>query len=405
MSEGMKVQPDLEFIKYLKSAGGDTLKKCYQCATCSVVCPLSGDGKPFPRKEMIWSQWGLKEKLVADPDVMLCHQCGDCTAYCPRGAKPGDVLGAIRAYAYTHYGFPQGLAKLCSEGKNLPIMILIPTLLIGLVWWLSGGMKLPEAGQMIDFGVFFDGDKAHATMYAGFTQNVILIDLIFVPAFLFALYAFYRGVSNMWRGMAAQVPGDSNFRPSVTQFTSQFLVPSIKEILTHKRFNECGAQRSRVNGHLPLLFAFIALFVVTLYAMIRKDVIGLFVDGLHVPLAMTDPFKILANVAGIALIVGVGILWVNRSRMEQENKTAATFYDWYLIGIIMAVGVTGMAAQFFRLGDVASMAYLFYFFHLVSVFMLFLYTPYTKLAHMVYRTFAMAFEKYRVSAFAGQQEK
>lgn len=405
MSEGMKVQPDLEFIKYLKNAGGDTLKKCYQCATCSVVCPLSEDKKPFPRKEMIWSQWGLKDKLVADPDVMLCHQCGDCTANCPRGAKPAETLGAIRAYAYTHYGFPQGLAKLCSEGKNLPIMILIPTLIIGIVWWLSGGMKLPEAGQMVDFGVFFDGNKDHATMFAGFTQNVILIDLIFVPAFVFALYAFYRGVSNMWRGMAAQVPGDSYYRPSVTQFTSQFLVPSIKEILTHKRFNECGAQRGRVNGHLPLLFAFIALFVVTLYAMIRKDVIGLFVDGLHVPLAMTDPFKILANVAGIALIVGVGILWVNRSRMEQENKTAVTFYDWYLIGIIMAVGVTGMAAQFFRLGDVASMAYLFYFIHLVSVFMLFLYAPYTKLAHMVYRTFAMAFEKYRVSAFAGQQEK
>ena len=96
MAEGLRVEPDLEFIKYLKNAGGDTLKKCYQCATCSVVCPLSSDTKPFPRKEMIWAQWGLKDKLVADPDVMLCHQCGDCTAYCPRGAKPGDEPKKIR---------------------------------------------------------------------------------------------------------------------------------------------------------------------------------------------------------------------------------------------------------------------------------------------------------------------
>ena len=65
----MNVQPDLDFIKHLKGAGGDALKKCYQCATCSVRCPLSTDDDPFPRKEMIWSSWGMKDNLVADPDV------------------------------------------------------------------------------------------------------------------------------------------------------------------------------------------------------------------------------------------------------------------------------------------------------------------------------------------------
>ncbi len=400
MSEGMTVQPDLGFIKYLKNAGGDTLKKCYQCATCSVVCPLSGDNKPFPRKEMIWAQWGLKDKLVADPDVMLCHQCGDCTAYCPRGAKPGDVLGAIRAYAYTHYGFPQGLAKLCSEGKNLPILILIPTLIIGLFWWLSGGMHLPQGA--IDFGLFFDSHKDHATIIGGLTQNVLIIDIIFVPAFAFAVFAAYRGVSAMWQAMAAQLPEKSAFRPSVVQFVTMFLLPAIKEILQHNRFNQCGANRDRVNGHLPLMFAFIALLAVTAYSMVRKDVVGMFVEGMHAPLALSDPFKILANVAGIALIVGIGILWVNRSKMEEESGATPTFYDWFLIGMIMAVGVTGMAAQITRLIEIPVLAYMFYFLHLVSVFMLFLYMPYTKFAHMVYRTFAMAFEKYRESPFAGK---
>jgi len=399
MAEGMRVEPDLEFIKYLKSAGGDTLKKCYQCATCSVVCPLSGDKKPFPRKEMIWAQWGLKDKLVADPDVMLCHQCGDCTAYCPRGAKPGDVLGAIRAYAYTHYGFPSALAQLVSQGKNLPLLIAIPALLILAVWWLSGGMSLPAA-DAIDFGMFFDSHKDHPTIIAGLTLNVLLIDAIFVPALAFAVFAAYKGVSNMWHDMAAKLEVKSEFRPSVKQFVTDFLAPSVKEILTHKRFKECGTNLNRVNGHLPLLLSFIGLFVVTTYGMIRKDIVGMFVEGMHGPIPLADPFKLLANISAIALIVGVGILWMNRANMETENKTIPTFYDWFLIVEIMVVGVTGLSAELTRLLGLPGMAYLFYYIHLVSVFMLFLYMPYSKFAHMVYRTFAMAFEKYRGSVFA-----
>jgi quinone-modifying oxidoreductase subunit QmoC len=396
----MKVEPDLNFIKYVKSAGGDTLKKCYQCATCSVVCPLSADQKPFPRKEMIWAQWGLKDKLVGDPDVMLCHQCGDCSTYCPRGAKPADVLGAIRAYTYTHFGFPQGLARLASEGKNLPLLILIPAAIILLLWIFSGGMHLPDAETFRQVGLtnFFGHWDFHLL-----TKNVFFIDIIFLPVAAFSLFAAYRGVSAMWRHMSAAMAIDSNFRPSARQFVVDFLWPAIVEIIQHKRFNQCVTNRNRVNGHLPLLLAFIGLFIVTNYAFIVKDVIGLAFPSLHGPISQVNPIKILANVSAIAMIVGIGILWLNRVKTEEEQKTAATFYDWFLIGEIMAVGVTGLAAELLRLGDFVLLSYLFYYLHLVSVFMLFFYMPYTKFAHLVYRTVAMAFERYRESSFMRQK--
>ena len=41
MAESKWVEPDVKFVKQLKTLGGDTLKKCFQCATCSVVCPIS----------------------------------------------------------------------------------------------------------------------------------------------------------------------------------------------------------------------------------------------------------------------------------------------------------------------------------------------------------------------------
>lgn len=388
----MHVEPDLDFIKYLKNAGGDTLKKCYQCATCSVVCPLSSDNKPFPRKEMIWAQWGLKDKLVGDPDVLLCHQCGDCTAYCPRGAKPGDVLGAIRAYAYTHYGFPQGLAKLASSSRNLPLLIGIPAAIIFLVWVLSGGMHLPE-GE-IDFGYFF----GHG-YFMGLTKNVLLIDAIFLPAAALSLYATFRGVSAMWKQMTASVTVIANFKPSCKQFFMDFLWPVIKETVQHKRFNECGANLDRVKGHLPLLLSFVGLFIVTNYGFVRKDIFGMFNPALHGPIPLLDPFKLLANVSAAALLFGIAVLWANRSRTEREQGASPTFYDWFLIGEIVAVGATGLLSELMRLADFGLLAYVSYYAHLVAVLMLFLYMPYTKFAHMVYRTFAMAFENYRESNF------
>ncbi|MFH1216044.1 MAG: quinone-interacting membrane-bound oxidoreductase complex subunit QmoC [Pseudomonadota bacterium] len=397
----MKVNPDLDFIKYMKSAGGDTLKKCYQCATCSVVCPLSKDGKPFPRKEMIWAQWGLKDKLIADPDVMLCHQCGDCTAYCPRGAKPGDVLGAIRAYAYTHYGFPSGLAKMVSSAKNLPLIIGIPALIVLVMWIISGGMHVPSSEDLAayGFGHFF----GHWD-WPWLTKNVTFIDAIMVPAFGLAVYSAYRGVSSMWEAMEKQYNVSAVYRPSVNQFIQQFLVPAVKEIIAHTRFRECGTNSNRVTGHLPLMFAFIALLFVTAYSAFTQDVLGIFFPQLHGPMSLMNPVKIVANVAAIALIFGIGVLWSNRSAAEAESGATGSFYDWFLIWEIMAVGVTGLCAELGRLVGVPVLAYFFYYLHLVTVLMLFLYMPYTKLAHMVYRTFAMAFEIYRESAFVSKKE-
>ena len=147
------------------------------------------------------------------------------------------------------------------------------------------------------------------------------------------------------------------------------------------------------------MLSFMALFVVTAYSAFTQDVIGIFIPSMHGPMSMWNPVKVLANIGAIALIVGIGILWANRSRSEAEGKSSRTFYDWFLIWMIMSVGVTGLAAELFRLIGVASVGYVIYYLHLVSVMMLFLYMPYTKFAHLVYRTFAMAFERYRDSAY------
>ncbi len=393
----MNVQPDLEFIKAMKEAGGDTLKQCYQCATCSVACPLSSDDKPFPRKEMILAQWGLKDQLISDPNVYLCHQCGDCNELCPRGARPGDVLGAIRAYAYRALGWPTALATLCSSAKNLPILIGIPAAVILFCWLISGGMHIPSGEQFA---------RAGYTQFFGhwdfrlLAKNVLFIDLIMLTAVGIAATSLYKSISTLWKNMEASLGvKDVPYRPSVTQFVKQFLWPSLLEILEHKRFRECTVNADRVKGHRPLMLGFIGLFIVTCYSLFTQDVIGIFIPSMHGPISMWNPVKLLANVSAVAMIGGIGILWFNRTKMEEAGKASNTFYDWFLIWIIMGVGVTGLAAELLRLIGVPSLGYVVYYLHLISVAMLFLYLPYTKFAHIIYRTFAMAFERYRDSAF------
>ncbi len=394
----MNVQPDVEFIKYLKGVGGDTVKKCYQCATCSVVCPLSSDQKPFPRKEMIWSQWGMKENLIADPDVFLCHQCGDCTENCPRGAKPAEVMGSIRAYAYNYYAWPRGLATLASSAKNLPLLIGIPALIVFVMWFISGGL-------MADWKANFEAGYGYQRMFGHwdfywYAKNVFFIVLFTVPPFLLAIYASYRGVRNLWQAMAAKYDLNEDYRPSSKQFIARFLWPSIKEILGHNRFEECTVNTDRKKGHQPLVFAFIALFIVTLWSLFANDVLALIWPRFHGPMSFWNPVKLLANIAAIAFLYGMYVIWVSRKEQEKKAGAESTFYDWFLIWMILAVGVTGLLAEIFRWAGLAVFGHIIYYLHLVSVMMLFLYMPYTKFAHIVYRTFAMAFEKYRESAFA-----
>ena len=77
---------------------------------------------------MVLAQWGQKDKLIASADVWLCHQCSDCTAYCPRGAKPGEVLNAIRKQSIKEVALVPFFAKIATDPKLIWLLFAIPAL-------------------------------------------------------------------------------------------------------------------------------------------------------------------------------------------------------------------------------------------------------------------------------------
>ncbi len=170
------ISPDLQFVNEILKAGGESLKKCYQCATCSVVCNLTQNDKPFPRKEMVHAQWGLKDKLFGNPDIWLCHQCSDCTAYCPRGAKPGEVLNAVRKMSIENYAAPKFLGKAVASPGSLVPLLAIPAVIFGIILAGLGHLNLAQVPR----------NELGQISYHEFLPS-LYIDSVFVPIALFAV--------------------------------------------------------------------------------------------------------------------------------------------------------------------------------------------------------------------------
>ncbi|UCH82128.1 MAG: quinone-interacting membrane-bound oxidoreductase complex subunit QmoC [Nitrospiraceae bacterium] len=359
------IKPDLDFVKGVIAAGGDSLKKCYQCATCSVVCNVTPDQNPFPRKEMVWAQWGLKEKFKGNPDVWLCHQCNDCTAYCPRDAKPGEVLGAIRKQTIAQYSSPSALVDFVNNKSSMILLILIPAVIVGLVISMFGSWS-PE-GEVI---------------FSNF-MPILAIQFLFTPALLFGVGVGIMGMRKFWADMKeANGVTTGDLKGSVTAM--------FKELMSHEKFKECDESKDRATSHLLVFYSFIALGIATALGV-------LYIDILHLEspfrFGYGTPIKIFGTVGAIAILAGSYLMMSNRFK-HADRVGLGSYFDWLLIGLIGTIGVSGTLAWLTRVAGIGGLAYPLYFIHLVVVLSLFVYLPFSKLAHMFYRGAALSFNKY-----------
>ncbi len=370
MSEQI-ISPDLNFVKDVIASGGESLKKCYQCSTCTVVCGMTPDKSPFPRKEMLYAQWGMKDKLISNPDIWLCHQCSDCSAYCPRGANPGEVLGAVRTMAIKNYSKPSALANLVSEPKAAVLLFAIPTIIFFVFMMIQGhftnGIPRGEGG-IISFSKFM--------------PPIPYIDFLFIPLAALVVLSFIFGIKSYWADMSKHngKPAGGDINKSITDI--------IVEVLSHKRFDNCNVTKDRKLSHLLVFYSFIGLAITTSIA-----VFYLYLLKWESPYPQTNIIKIIGNISGIALLIGITMIVNNRIK-NKDKAGIGGYFDWLFIVIVYGVAATGMFAQIFRLLDIAPVAYPMYFAHLVFIFVLFAYAPFSKMAHMVYRTTAMVFARH-----------
>jgi quinone-modifying oxidoreductase subunit QmoC len=369
MANEYSAEPDLQFTKDLIKAGAEDLKKCYQCATCSVACRLAPDNNPFPRKEMIWGQWGMKDRLLNDPDVWLCFQCNDCSTQCPRGANPGDVLKAVRKMNIEENSWPSFIGKLVGSPSLFVLTLGIPVVIVLLLVYANNGFTFPTP---IHYGEFI---------------SYLHMQIVFPLALLFAVFSMLFSLRRYWNQLEANNQFDAGadrkgFIPS--------LISALGEILPHTTFKNCEANNIRYSAHLLTFYGMIGLFITTAIVAFMIDILHLAPPSRNGPL--TIPLKVLGNTAAAAFLIGL-LIMVIRRLTNPDQAGNSSYFDWFFLFIIFGAGLTGLLTELTRWSGSVPGPYILYTIHLMFVLSLFLYLPFSKFAHLGYRTVAIAWGK------------
>jgi heterodisulfide reductase subunit C len=142
--------------------GGEALRDCIQCGTCSGACPMSVHMDLTPRRVIALTRAGLERDVLESATPWLCASCYECQVRCPRDIKVTDVMYALKRRAIDKGLYPKRfpipvLAKafyhmVATHGRNsesrLVIELALRTNPLGLLKMAPLGLKLLKTGRM-----------------------------------------------------------------------------------------------------------------------------------------------------------------------------------------------------------------------------------------------------------------
>jgi Fe-S oxidoreductase len=96
--------PDLEFGRTVAAGASGTLSLCYQCGTCTAICPMNVPVRSIVRG----AQVGIRELAITDA-LWLCATCKQCEVACPRGIDITGVIHSLREVSYGERKIPSKL--------------------------------------------------------------------------------------------------------------------------------------------------------------------------------------------------------------------------------------------------------------------------------------------------------
>jgi len=89
--------------------GGDKIKECIQCGTCSASCPTSYAMDYTPREIIAAFRAGMLDRVLKSNTIWLCSSCYSCTVRCPSGIKLTDIMYELKRLAIEFGLTPKGV--------------------------------------------------------------------------------------------------------------------------------------------------------------------------------------------------------------------------------------------------------------------------------------------------------
>ena len=79
--------------------GGEGIRLCIQCGTCTASCPHADKMAHTPSQLIAMVRAGMREEVLSSNAMWHCLSCYLCTVRCPRGIKQTDFMHALESLA------------------------------------------------------------------------------------------------------------------------------------------------------------------------------------------------------------------------------------------------------------------------------------------------------------------
>ena len=88
--------------------GGEGIRKCYACGTCTAGCPVRRFHPVFnPRRIIRMVLLGMRDQVLKEPFVWVCATCYTCQERCPQGVRIASIMTALRNIAVRVGNMPE----------------------------------------------------------------------------------------------------------------------------------------------------------------------------------------------------------------------------------------------------------------------------------------------------------